>query len=97
MSPRRAFSTAILLSVVPTFILFGGITKYSENICIQLSEKWEIPKTKQEELLANCNQTVKKSNWLAFIWVLFASILINWPVIRWLDDRQWYREWINKK
>ncbi|MBW3049645.1 hypothetical protein DNJ72_05735 [Prochlorococcus marinus XMU1403] len=25
--------------------------------------------------------------------VLFASILINWPLIRWLDDRQWYREW----
>ena len=21
------------------------------------------------------------------------SVLINWPVIRWLDDRQWYREW----
>ncbi len=25
--------------------------------------------------------------------VLFASILLNWPLIRWLDDRQWYREW----
>ncbi|WP_193743074.1 hypothetical protein [Prochlorococcus marinus] len=25
--------------------------------------------------------------------VLFASILINWLLIRWLDDRQWYREW----
>ena len=25
--------------------------------------------------------------------VLFASILINWPLIRLLDDRQWYREW----
>ena len=25
--------------------------------------------------------------------LLIASILINWPVIRWLDDRQWYREW----
>ena len=25
--------------------------------------------------------------------VLIASILINWPLIRWLDDRQWYREW----
>ncbi|WP_269623478.1 hypothetical protein [Prochlorococcus marinus] len=29
--------------------------------------------------------------------VLIASILINWPVIRWLDDRQWYREWIRKE
>jgi len=25
--------------------------------------------------------------------VLFASILINLPLIRWLDGRQWYREW----
>ena len=24
---------------------------------------------------------------------LIVSILINWPLIRWLDDRQWYREW----
>ncbi len=29
--------------------------------------------------------------------VLSASTLINWPVIRWLDDRQWYREWIKKE
>ena len=26
--------------------------------------------------------------------ILIASILVNWPLIRWLDDRQWYREWI---
>jgi len=25
--------------------------------------------------------------------VLIVSILINWPLIRWLDDCQWYREW----
>ena len=25
--------------------------------------------------------------------VLIVSILINWPLIRWLDDLQWYREW----
>ena len=29
--------------------------------------------------------------------VLIASILINWPLIRWIDDRQWYREWIKTK
>ncbi len=29
--------------------------------------------------------------------ILISSILINWPVIRWLDDRQWYREWIKKE
>ena len=29
--------------------------------------------------------------------VLIASTLINWPVLRWLDDRQWYREWIREE
>jgi len=29
--------------------------------------------------------------------VLIASTLINWPVLRWLDDRQWYREWIKEE
>ena len=24
--------------------------------------------------------------------VMIISILINWPLIRWLDDRQWYRD-----
>ena len=33
------------------------------------------------------------SDKFSFYGVLLASILINWPVIRWLDDRQWYREW----
>ena len=28
--------------------------------------------------------------------ILIASTLINWPLIRWLDDRQWYREWIRE-
>ena len=25
--------------------------------------------------------------------IFIASVVINWPLIRWLDDRQWYREW----
>ncbi len=29
--------------------------------------------------------------------IIMASTLINWPVIRWLDDRQWYREWIREE
>ncbi|WP_320677329.1 hypothetical protein [Prochlorococcus sp. MIT 1300] len=29
----------------------------------------------------------------SFYGLSIASILINWIVIRWLDDRQWYREW----
>ncbi len=29
--------------------------------------------------------------------LLLASTVINWPVIRWLDDRQWYREWIREE
>ncbi len=34
-------------------------------------------------------------NKASFYGVLIISILINWPIIRWLDDRQWYREWRN--
>ncbi len=30
---------------------------------------------------------------LSFYLVLIVSTIINWPIIRWLDDRQWYREW----
>jgi len=33
------------------------------------------------------------SDKFSFYGVLIASILINWSVIRWLDDLQWYREW----
>ena len=29
--------------------------------------------------------------------LLISATLINWPVIRWLDDRQWYREWIKEE
>ena len=36
---------------------------------------------------------VFSSNKLSAFGVLIISILINWPLIRWLDDRQWYREW----
>ena len=25
--------------------------------------------------------------------ILTFSILVNWPIVRWLDDLQWYREW----
>jgi len=32
-----------------------------------------------------------------FYAVLLVSILINWPLIRWLDDRQWYREWVRSE
>ncbi|WP_320674102.1 hypothetical protein [Prochlorococcus sp. MIT 1341] len=29
--------------------------------------------------------------------ILILTTLINWPIIRWLDDRQWYREWIKEE
>ena len=29
--------------------------------------------------------------------VVLASTIINWPVLRFLDDRQWYREWIREE
>ena len=34
---------------------------------------------------------------VSFYGLSIASILINWIVIRWLDDRQWYREWKNEE
>ena len=48
-------------------------------------------------ILSRLNQTIKDANQNAFLWILFTSIVINWPVIRWLDDRQWYREWIKQE
>ena len=34
---------------------------------------------------------------LSVFGTLIVSTLINWPVIRWLDDRQWYREWVKEE
>ena len=57
MSARRAFLTAVIMSVAPTLLFVINSGRFSAY------------------------------------GVLFASIIINWPLIRWLDDRQWYREW----
>ena len=57
MSPRRAFLTAVIMSVTPTLLFVINSGRFSAYA------------------------------------VLIVSILINWPLIRWLDDRQWYREW----
>ena len=97
MSPRRAMATAAIMAVVPIGIFFGGMNRLSENICDQLLDKTEISLEQKVELETNCNQVIKDSHWRAFYWVLFASIVINWPVIRWMDDWQWYQEWIKKK
>ena len=34
---------------------------------------------------------------LSLYGVLIVSVLINWLLIRWLDDRQWYREWVREE
>ena len=59
MSPRRAFLTALTMTVCPVlFFIF-------------------------------CVDTVPH------LAIFVVSVLINWPIIRWLDDREWYREWKN--
>ena len=42
-------------------------------------------------LFATCSEKI------SIFGILIASSLINWPLIRWLDDRQWYREWIKEE
>ena len=42
-------------------------------------------------LFATCSEN------LSVLWILLTSALINWPVLRLLDDRQWYREWIREE
>ncbi len=97
MSARRALATAAIVAVFPIGIFLGSINGYSEHICEQLAKNLEVSLERQKEVQSQCNITVKTSHWNAFYLVLLASIAINWPVIRWLDDRQWYREWIRKE
>ncbi|ABX09135.1 hypothetical protein [Prochlorococcus marinus] len=97
MSPRRALATATLMAIFPTGVFVIGSNKYSAYNCNQISTKLEISSKEKKSFELECNESLKKSQWLAFYYVLFTSILVNWPVIRWLDDRQWYREWIREE
>ena len=97
MSPRRALATAAVMAVFPTVAFLVAINGLSDHVCAQFIEKLDTPLEDKKELRIKCNITVQNSNCVTFYWVLFASILINWPLIRWLDDQQWYREWIQKE
>lgn len=97
MSPRRALATAAVMAVCPTIIFVGGIRKYSDHICEQFADQLKISEAISEKGGTSCIKTIEKEQWAAFYWVLLASLLVNWPVIRWLDDRQWYREWIKEE
>ena len=97
MSPRRALATAAIMAVVPTCIFFVGGSKYSVEICDQVVEQLQVPAIKKDGMKVMCNKTIQESYSNAYYWLLLTSILINWPVIRWLDDRQWYREWIREE
>ena len=94
MSARRAFATAASMAILPTCIFIGGISWHSEYMCTQLIDQLEVSLEKKIDIQTKCNNTLKSSQVKVFYLILLASILINWPVIRWLDDRQWYREWI---
>ena len=97
MSPRRALATAAVMAILPTCIFVIGSNRFSAYSCRQISNKHEISYKRQRFFELECKESLKESQWLAFYYVLFTSILVNWPVIRWLDDRQWYREWIKKE
>ena len=94
MSPRRALATAIAMAVLPSCLFFIGISRYSRHICHELLDQRIIILDKAEDIQNECFETIKSSQWRVFYLLLISSILVNWPVIRWLDDRQWYREWI---
>ncbi len=97
MSPRRALATAIAMAIVPASLFFVGVSRYSEQTCRELRDKWEVTVGEETDIQKKCTKIVKSSQWRAFYLILIASILANWPVIRWLDDRQWYREWIKSE
>ncbi len=97
MSPRRALATASILAVMPACIFLFTVNRHSSEICNILSESPELNIERQKQIKGRCNQIVENYSWNSIYWVLLASTFINWPIIRWLDDRQWYREWIRKE
>ena len=97
MSSRRALANAAIVAVFPALIFIASIDRNSVQICEQLADNVRISNEKKVEFRLECNEVVNKKQWIAFYSLLFASLCINWPVVRWLDDRQWYREWISKE
>ncbi len=96
MSPRRALATAAIMAVVPSSLVFIGIKKNSEQVCNQFAEKIEAPISRKQELEGKYNKEIANDPWVKFYLILLFSSIINWPIIRWLDDLQWYSEWLDK-
>ena len=97
MSSRRALANAAIVAVFPALIFIASIERNSVQICEQLVDKISIPNEKKGEFRLECYEVANKKQWIAFYSLLFTALCINWPVLRWLDDRQWYREWIAKE
>ena len=97
MSSRRALANAAIVAVFPALIFIASIDRNSVQICEQLADKVRITNQEKAAFSIECNEVANKKQWIAFYSLLFASLCINWPVVRWLDDRQWYREWIVKE
>ncbi len=93
MSPRRALATAVIVAVLPACLFLGGVTKHSEKVCSKFPENMDLKVEDKKDFNIKCQEIVKSKQLNAFYWLLITSIFVNWPVIRWLDDRQWYREW----
>jgi len=97
MSPRRALATSFAMAIFPTLLFFVSPNRNSLNSCKQFSEKLIVAVERKAELNQKCQKEFKNNRSFPFSFALIASIFINWPVIRWLDDRQWYREWIKNE
>ncbi len=96
MSSRRALINAGIISSIPLLIFLLSNPLKSENICNSLSDKPSIPLASRNDFKISCNKLLYNNNLAYFPLTFLASTLINWPLIRWLDDRQWYREWLKE-
>ena len=94
MSSRRALLNAGIISLIPSLIFLLGINLNSRNICNTLSNQSEINLASKQSLKISCNKLLYKGHLSYFYLTLLSSTLLNWPIVRLLDDRQWYREWM---
>ncbi len=97
MSPRRALATATAMAIVPSLIFASPFVSPSQSFCNKFISQLNFTSDQHEELTYKCNQIINYDFRNTFGWLVITSILLNWPLIRWLDDRQWYREWIKNK
>ena len=96
MSPRRALATAVVMALIPSLIFLVSVDRFSIMICDQINGELQIAEGKKEHLDIKCMDVLTREKSSLFYWILITSVFINWPIVRWLDDLQWYKEWMRK-